>query len=83
MTINEQLRKLRPHIEDDTTQLFICVDNWANTPEGTLYAECHGVENFYSFLEQYGELKSLDWCAILSDYYDGLGIGFIVASTDL
>lgn len=83
MTINEQLRELRPHIEeDDTAELFICVDNWANTPEGTLYAECWDSEEFYSFLEQYGELQCLDWC-VLSSYYGGLGIGFIVASTDI
>lgn len=83
MTINEQLTRLRPHIEeDDTTELFICVDNWANTPEGKLYAQCHDIEEFYSFLEQYGELESLDWCAIIS-HYGGIGIGFVVASTDL
>lgn len=83
MTIDEQLRRLRPHIEeDDTTELFICADNWANTDEGTLYAECHDIEEFYSFLEQYGELESLDWCAIIS-HYGGIGIGFVVASTDL
>lgn len=83
MTINEQLRKLRPHIaEEDTAELFICVNNWANTDEGKFYAECRNVEDFDSFLEQYGELKSLDWC-VLSSYYGGLGIGFVVASADL
>ena len=81
MTINEQLRELRPHVEeDDTTELFICVDDWANTPEGKLYAECHEVENFDRFLDKYGELESLAWCAIDS-HYGGLGIGFVVAST--
>lgn len=83
MTINEQLRKLRPHIEEeDTTELFICLNDWANTPDGTLYAECHDEEEFYSFLEQYGELKCRDWCAIKS-HYGGFGIGFVVASADL
>lgn len=83
MTINEQLRELRPHIEeDDTTELFICVDDWANTPEGTLYAECNDIEDFNYFLEQYGELKCTNWCIIYSGY-GGLGIGFVVASTDL
>lgn len=83
MTIKEQLIRLRPHIEeDDTTDLFICVDNWANTPEGKLYAECHEIEDFDSFLAQYGELQCLNWC-VLSSYYGGLGIGFVVASTDL
>ncbi len=83
MTINEQLKALRPHIEeDDTTELFICVNNWANTPEGTLHAECHEEEDFYYFLKEYGELECLDWCAIKS-HYGGLGIGFVVASTDL
>lgn len=83
MTINEQLRNLRPHIEeDDTTELFICADDWANTPEGTLHAECYDVEEFYSFIEQYGELPCLDWCAIIS-HFGGIGIGFVVASTDL
>lgn len=82
MTINEQLRELRPHVEeDDTTELFICVDDWANTPEGKLYAECNDIEDFNYFLEQYGELKCTDWCVILSGY-GGLGIGFVVASTD-
>lgn len=83
MTINEQLRELRPHIEeDDTTELFICVDDWANTPEGKLYAECNDIEDFDSFLAQHGELKIRDWCAIVS-HYGGIGIGFVVASTDL
>jgi hypothetical protein len=84
MTINEQLKELRLHVEEeDVTELFICVDDWANTPEGKLYAECNDIEEFYSFLEQYGELKCLDWCIISCGYYDGLGIGFVVASTDL
>ena len=84
MTINEQLRKLRPHIEEkDLVELFICVNNWANTPEGKLYVECHAIEDFNSFLEHYGELKVFDWCIIFSEYYKGLGIGFIITSTEL
>ena len=83
MTINEQLRKLRPHIEEDnTTELFICVDNWANTPEGELYMRCTDFKDFQYFLEQHGELKCINWCVILSGY-GGFGIGFVVASTDL
>lgn len=84
MTINEQLKELELHIEekDDITEFFICVNNWANTPEGKLYAECNNFEDFDYFLEQYGELESLDWCIISSDY-GGIGIGFIVAFTDL
>ena len=83
MTINEQLRELRPHIEEeDTTELFICLNDWANTLDGTLYAECHDVEDFDDFLARYGELESRDWCAIYS-HFGGLGIGFVVASADL
>lgn len=83
MTINEQLTRLRPHIEeDDTAEIFICVNNWANTPEGKLYAECYELKNLDRFLKRYGELKIRDWC-IISSQYGGLGIGFVVASTDL
>lgn len=82
MTINEQLKKLKPHV-DDIRELFICLDDWANTSDGELYAECHAIEDFDSFLKRYGELKSLDWCVIYCQYYRGLGIGFVVASTDL
>lgn len=83
MTINEQLRRLRPHIEeDDTAELFICVNDWANTTRGKLHAECHEIENFDRFLEKYGRLESLDWC-VISSHYGGLAIGFVVASADL
>lgn len=84
MTINEQLRELRPHIRDDKiVEIFICVNNWANTSEGELYTACHKTKLFDRFLKQYGELKSLDWCILISEYYDGFEIGFVVDPADL
>ena len=84
MTINEQLKELRPHLADyEIVGIFICVNNWANTLEGKLYAECCETENLVYFLEQYGELKSLDWCISIGDFQGGFEIGFVVDPTDL
>ena len=84
MTINEQFKKLEPHLADyEIVEIFICVNNWANTLEGKLYAECYGVENLDDFLELHGKLKSLDWCVSISDFYDGgFGIGFVTDLTE-
>lgn len=84
MTINECFEKLRPRLKDEEiVEIFICVNDWANTPKGALLAECHGIENFNCFFERYGELKTLNLRVIISDYYGGFGVGFVVASADL
>lgn len=84
MTINEQLKELRPHLADyEIVGIFICVNNWANALEGRLYAECYEAENLDSFLKQYGKLKSLDWCISIGDFQGGFEIGFVVDPTDL
>jgi hypothetical protein len=85
MTINEQFKNLtKSHIdEDDIIEFFICTKDWANTNEGSLLDQCivndfdYYTDAYDYFFEKYGELKSIDWCVLLSEY-GGLGVGFVV-----
>ena len=80
MTINEQFKDLKSHIDEkDIVEFFVCLKDWANTDEGILLDQ-YNVYDDGSFFEHYGELESFDWCVLMSEY-GGLGVGFVVKET--
>lgn len=84
MTIKEQFKELKLHLAGyEIAEIFICTNDWKNTLEGKFYAKCYGAEKLDDFLEQYGNLKSLDWCVSISYFYEGeFGVGFVTDLTE-